>query len=104
VNSRPTVTVGDAAARVAAGTSVLDVREPAEFAVAHIAGASLIPLGELPDRVAEVPTGVPVIVVCRSGNRSGVATDALRSAGRDAWNLQGGMNAWIAAGLPTAGC
>jgi rhodanese-related sulfurtransferase len=102
LNRRPIITVHDAAKRIDAGTAVLDVREPAEFTAGHIVGASLIPLGELPDRVAEVPEGGPVIVVCRSGNRSGVATDTLRSAGRDAWNLQGGMNAWIAAGLPTS--
>ncbi|MFV0309651.1 MAG: rhodanese-like domain-containing protein [Desertimonas sp.] len=98
---RPSLDVVEAAERITAGVVVIDVRQPDEYADGHIEGAALIPLGELPDRLAEVPIGEAVIVVCRSGNRSGAATDLLVGAGRGAWNLAGGMIAWSAADLPT---
>lgn len=97
----PGVTPTDAAERIAAGDFLLDVRQPYEWAEAHIEGATLIPLDELRDRLADVPRR-PIVVVCRSGARSGVAADALSGAGYDAVNLDGGMIAWMAAGLPTA--
>jgi len=56
-----------------------------------------IPLGELPDRLAEVPAG-PLVVTCRAGGRSARATQFLRGHGVDATNLDGGMQAWDAAG------
>ena len=81
---------------------VFDVREPDEYAEAHIPGVTLIPLGEVPDRVAEIPKDKTVILTCRSGNRSGQAATWLRSQGySDVHNLQGGILAWQKAGLPT---
>lgn len=79
---------------------LLDVREPDEFAEARIAGATLIPLGQLAQRAAEIPHDAPIIAVCRSGGRSGVATDALRQAGYNVTNMGGGMIAWVRSGLP----
>lgn len=73
---------------------VLDVREPGEYRQGHIPGSVLIPLGALPQRLSEVPSGQRIVVVCRSGGRSGVATGILRKAGYDAHNMAGGMNAW----------
>jgi rhodanese-related sulfurtransferase len=79
--------------------TVLDVREPGEYAAGHIPGALLIPLGELPDRLHEVPEEGPVVVVCRSGNRSGQASRFLRQQGFDnVHNMLGGMLAWQRAG------
>ena len=60
---------------------MLDVRQPDEWAAGHIEGATLIPLGELADRVAEVPADRQVVVVCRSGNRSAQGRDILLGAG-----------------------
>jgi len=81
---------------------VIDVREPSEYAEAHIPGVTLIPLSEVPDRVAEIPTDKTVILTCRTGNRSGQAATWLRSQGyTDVHNLQGGILAWQDAGLPT---
>jgi thioredoxin 1 len=100
--SRPTLTVTEAAEQIVADAFVLDVREHDEYAAAHIDGAQLIPLGTLANRLDEVPRDQPVIVVCRSGNRSGSATDLLIEHGVDAWNMAGGMTAWTAADLPTA--
>ena len=99
----PAATPRDAVERIAGGAFVLDVRQPDEWTAVRIADASLIPLGELSARVAEIPRDRTVVVVCRSGNRSATATAALLAAGYDAVNLDGGMIAWAAAGLSTVG-
>jgi len=81
---------------------VLDVREPEEWAQVHIPGATLIPLGQLAARVDEVPRDRPVLVYCRSGNRSQEGRDILLRAGfTRVTSLRGGIKAWAAAGLPT---
>ncbi len=74
---------------------VLDVRQPQEYAKKHINGATLIPLGELPHRLSEVPKDTPVIVYCRSGNRSARAVAYLMDQGYiNIHNLTGGMIVW----------
>lgn len=78
---------------------VLDVREDSEYQSGHVPGANLIPLGELSSRLSEVPTDKTVVAVCRSGNRSGQATQLLRQAGFDAHNMVGGMNSWSSQGF-----
>lgn len=96
------VDVAEAAALRADGALMLDVREPSEWASGHIPDATLIPLGQLEARVAEVPTDRIVVVVCRSGNRSAQGRDILLQAGRaTVTSMAGGMNDWTAAGLPT---
>ena len=85
---------------------VLDVREPAEFQgpLGHIRGATLIPLGELAQRSAEVPKDRPVVAVCRAGSRSAHATAILLKAGiKDVANLPGGMLRWRAEGRAVEG-
>jgi rhodanese-related sulfurtransferase len=78
---------------------VIDVREQWEYDEGHIPGVTLIPMGEVADRLAEIPTDKEVIVTCRSGNRSGQITDFLRSQGYDnIHNMDGGILAWGAAG------
>jgi len=78
---------------------IVDVREPDEYVVGRIPGAVLIPLGELPNRLDEVPTDTPVVMVCRSGNRSAQALQLLQKAGfTNVHNMLGGMNAWTTAG------
>ena len=80
---------------------IVDVREPDEWAGGHIAGAVLIPLGQFPMRMHELDPARPVIVVCRSGNRSGRATQFLIQQGfRDVKNMAGGMLAWVQARQP----
>lgn len=78
---------------------LLDVRQPEEYGEGHIAGATLIPLGELGQRLKELPRDRPIICVCRSGNRSYTATRYLVSAGYNAINLRGGMIDWTNKGL-----
>ncbi len=79
---------------------LLDVREDDEWTAGHIEGAQHIPLGQLGERLAELPTGRRVVAVCRSGGRSGAAVRALKQRGYDAENLDGGVTAWSKAGLP----
>lgn len=79
---------------------ILDVREPHEIAQARIEGTIDIPLGELVERVAEVPTDTTVYVLCHVGGRSAQATQYLESIGVDAVNIDGGIMAWYQAGLP----
>ncbi len=98
----PDVSVEDVLALTADGSvAVIDVREASEFAEGHIAGATLLPLGELAERVDEVPTDLPVILVCRSSNRSGQAYRLLEKQGfTNIHNMTGGMLAWQKAGYP----
>jgi rhodanese-related sulfurtransferase len=58
-----------------------------------------VPLGELEQRLAELPRGATIVCVCRSGGRSAAAAQALNAVGLDAVNLAGGMFAWAADGL-----
>ncbi len=80
---------------------MLDVREANEFAAGHAAGAVWVPLGELRDRVADVPAVDGVLpVICRSGARSQKAAEFLATAGIAAGNVTGGTIAWAGAGRP----
>lgn len=80
---------------------VLDVRTPQETqAEGTIAGALLIPLDQLPQRLQEVPADREIVAVCKRGMRSFNAAQLLRGAGRSALSLAGGMDQWAALGLP----
>ncbi|GEO97100.1 rhodanese-like domain-containing protein [Kocuria turfanensis] len=94
------ITITDAEAR-RAQDQVLDVREDFEVAEGMIPGAVHIPMGQLNARLAELEKARPVIVVCRSGNRSARVADALNNVGYTADTMAGGMIAWQRAGLPT---
>ena len=90
----------------ARNVQIVDVREPDEFdgPLGHIAGAKLVPLGELTRRVAEIDRGRPVVTVCRAGGRSAQAVSILQKAGIDnVANLTGGMLRWRADGHPVVG-
>jgi rhodanese-related sulfurtransferase len=78
---------------------ILDVREDDEFKSGHIPEAQWIPLGQLSSRLNELPKDKTIVAVCRSGNRSGQATEILRQNGFDAHNMQGGMNSWVQSGF-----
>jgi rhodanese-related sulfurtransferase len=93
----PTPPAADAHDR-AHSDALVDVRELHEWVAGHAPGATHLPLGELhPDRL---PNADRLLCMCRSGARSSQAVAALRDAGYDAVNVDGGMNAWHAHGLP----
>lgn len=80
---------------------LLDVREPDEYASGHIAGITLIPMGEVAARLSELPKDKEIIITCRTGNRSGQVADFLREQGfTNVHNMEGGIVAWEEAGYP----
>jgi rhodanese-related sulfurtransferase len=82
---------------------LVDVREPAEWESTGVPqGSLLIPLGEIEQRApAELAKERPVYVICRSGNRSRTASQTLVGLGYgEVYNVDGGVQAWVAAGLP----
>jgi adenylyltransferase/sulfurtransferase len=85
----------DAKLRAGDDLVILDVRNPEEAQISRIKGSILIPLGELPERVAELNTADQIVVHCKMGGRSSRAVEFLRSVGfRKVKNLVGGINAW----------
>jgi glyoxylase-like metal-dependent hydrolase (beta-lactamase superfamily II)/rhodanese-related sulfurtransferase len=83
------------------GMVVLDVREPGEVSGGRIEESMLVPLGELQSRIRELDQEKLLVVHCKGGYRSSIATSLLRRAGfRNIANLTGGFDAWKTAGLP----
>jgi rhodanese-related sulfurtransferase len=85
---------------MADGATLVDVREPAEYAEAHVPGALLIPMGQLSARIGELDRTETIYLVCRSGHRSAVVGEALETHGFDTVNVAGGTMAWVRAGKP----
>lgn len=87
------------------GSVIVDVREDAEVRSGKISGARHIPLGQLKNRLPELDAfkEKPVLVYCRSGNRSAHACNVMTKAGfQDVSNLAGGIVAWESANLPVS--
>ena len=100
-SSSPAIDVQEASRRQAAGALLIDVRERSEWQAGHAPQARLIPIGSLGSRLSEIPRDREVLLICRSGNRSGSAQRQLLQNGYErVYNVAGGMNAWAGAGLP----
>ncbi len=81
--------------------TLVDVRQRGEWQSGHASAATHIPLGEIANRMREIPQDKPVVVICASGNRSAMAATALAKQGFETvYNFAGGMGAWQGAGLP----
>jgi hydroxyacylglutathione hydrolase len=81
------------------GLQVVDVRSPEEWSHGHMPGAIHIPLAQLPDRMGELDASAPIVLHCKGGGRSSIATSFLQSRGMsDVSNLAGGFDAWVAQG------
>jgi rhodanese-related sulfurtransferase len=80
---------------VAGDVELIDVRRDYEYEAGHIPGARHVELNDLPANADSIPKDKPVVFYCRSGNRSGMPTEAFDQAGYDAHNLAGGINAWV---------
>jgi rhodanese-related sulfurtransferase len=85
---------------VEGGAQLIDVRAQHEWDAGRIAGATHLPLAELAQRAGEIDKDRPVVLYCRGGNRSTMATAALTEAGYDANKLGEGIVGWAEAGLP----
>jgi len=87
------------ASQVDSDAYLLDVREPDEWEAGHAPGAHHLPMMEVPARMAEIPADSDVVVVCRSGGRSGQVVSYLVGNGwENVRNLDGGMQSWAAQG------
>src|SRR5689334_18635642 len=82
------------------GAQLLDVRADHEWEAGRISGATHVPLPQLPERLGEVDKDGPVVVYCRGGNRSSMATAALNEAGYEAVKLSEGIVGWDKDDLP----
>ncbi len=102
VAGTPELSVAEAKAMLDRGEAQLvDVREVWEWVTARIPGAALIPMGEIAQRISEIPKDRTVIIHCATGQRSATVTDALRDAGyARTFNLTGGIVAWMNEQLP----
>jgi rhodanese-related sulfurtransferase len=96
----PEIDVVELSDRRDEGAVIIDVREDDEWLEARVPGAVHIPLGQVVERIDEVPTTGTVYVICGSGPRSARAVEHYRSVGVDAVNVVGGTVAWIGEGLP----
>ena len=95
------ISVTEAYAKYETGVFLLDVREQDEWDEYHAPGTTLIPLGELADRVDELPRDQEIVVICRSGNRSQQGRDILLDAGfTNVSSMAGGLKEWRTAGYP----
>ncbi|WP_293913317.1 rhodanese-like domain-containing protein [Deinococcus sp.] len=94
----------EAQQRVRSGALLIDVREASEYEEVHAQGARLMPLSEFQVQSASLPRDQEIVLICRSGARSGQATQFLLDQGYvSVANTLGGTLAWQAAGLPTEG-
>lgn len=81
--------------------TLVDVRAESEWNEGHIPGARHVMLGYLADRAGEIVNGQPIVVQCRTGNRSAIGASILKAKGaKSVINLQGGIRDWAGAGLP----
>lgn len=97
------VSLDQARAEHQAGQALLvDIREPDEHATGVAPGARLLPMRQLPARLADLPRDKPVLLICNTQNRSRATLDALRAQG---WTnlryVDGGMSEWVRRGWPT---
>src|SRR3954462_5851677 len=89
------------AERLARGeVELVDVREPYEWDAGRIEGSRHVELERLASQAETLDRDRPVVFSCRLGARSALAAQAFRSAGWDAWSLQGGLTLWHDQGLP----
>lgn len=96
--------VASAAQLFKSGAMLIDVREPAETAAAHLPGSVLIPLSTFAGRIEEIPKDRQVLILCASGGRSARVTQFLRANGWDnITNIAGGIMAWAQQVDPTLG-
>ena len=97
------ITVDEAKQMLSNGARIIDVRDPHEYATGHVPGAAVIPVNSVFDRRDELPKDGKIIFVCAIGQRSALGCEMAAAAGLQPdvlYNLEGGTEAWVAAGEP----
>jgi rhodanese-related sulfurtransferase len=94
------ITPLEAKSRLESGAVLIDVREQDEWDNVHVPIATLIPLSEFQARYSEMPKDKDIVLICAGGVRSAQAAQFAEQHGYTVANLEGGINAWIANGLP----
>ena len=87
---------------VCGSTAIINVREDDEYAAVRVVGSVSIPLSRFVDRIDQIRVGVPVYVICASGNRSAKVTEYLVAHDYDATNIDGGIIGWVGCGGPVS--
>ena len=95
----PEVTAAEAKQIIDGGSQVVDVRTDVEFEAGHIRGARHVPVADVQRESAGLAKDQPVVIYCRSGNRSGPVADAFAASGWNAHSIEGGVLAWDEAGF-----
>jgi rhodanese-related sulfurtransferase len=95
----PEVSPPDAKKLIDSGSQVVDVRTDVEFEAGHIPGSRHIPVADLQRESSGLAKEQPLVIYCRSGNRSAPAAEAFAASGWDAHSIEGGLLAWHEAGL-----
>ena|SRR5688572_12886827 len=93
----------EAAEIVGRGAAFIDVREPDEYAGAHATGTRLVPLNTIFTDPTLIPAEQDIVFICRTGRRSAMAAEMAAASGRAQgvlYNVEGGTDAWLEAGLP----
>lgn len=96
----PEISRAELKAKLDEGAQLVDVRAEHEWEAGRIAGAQHVPLAELGERAGELDKERAVVLYCRGGNRSTMATEALGDAGYEAMKLSEGIVGWTEEGLP----
>src|SRR6059058_4893747 len=94
----PEISAGEAKQLIDQGAQLIDVRTDVEYEKGHIPGSTHVPLADVQRESANLDREKPVILYCRSGNRSAPAADAFAASGWDAHSVEGGLLAWAEAG------
>lgn len=99
LNGMPQISAAEAKELSDSGAQLVDVRTEAEYEAGHIPGARHIPVADVQRESATLDSDRPVLLYCRTGNRSGPPADAFAASGWDAHSIEGGLAAWAEAGL-----
>jgi rhodanese-related sulfurtransferase len=97
------ITPEEAAELVGRGAAFIDVREPEEYAEAHATGTRLVPLNTIFTDPTLIPAEKDIVFICKTGRRSAMAAEMAAASGRaqgKLYNVDGGTEAWLEAGLP----
>ncbi len=95
------ITPAEAKDKIEGGAQVVDVRTPGEYGGGHVPGASNIPHMSILARQSELEKDTEIVFICQMGSRSALACEFAAAAGfKDLFNVEGGTEAWIKAGLP----